>query len=379
MIGDPQGFGVERVEREREEKELLFRHLMPVKMGYHRDLCCMDSTRQSLLNQITDWVANKSGQENVLQRNAYWLYGSPGIGKTSLAHLICASLHKQNHLAGAFFFQRDNLNLSKPINVLPTFIHELAIHFPPFRTIVAKHLSDDPKLTPESLKGSLFLDFICSLPCHPDHTLVFVIDTLDKCGDAKTRPRLLKILTNAAAQTPWLKIIVTSRTEVDIHHFFDTLTQSSYSSYDLATDRDASDDLRVFAQSQFDSVASVWHFDTPWPNESDFNRVISRANGLFIYIKMLVLALERYEDPEELLKDALQDSAGTGLESLYMLYANILKAQTVHKKAEFQRVIGVLLTTSPYRALCDEMIAELAGVKPNLVKKWVDALSSLLY
>ena len=42
-------------------------------------------------------------------------------------------------------------------------------------------------------------------------------------------------------------------------------------------------------------------------------------------------------------------------------------------------MIEVLLTTSPYRALCDETIAELVEVKPNLVKKWVDALSSLLY
>src|SRR5258706_5555393 len=108
---------------------------MPVKTGYHHDLCCMDSTRQSLLNQITDWVANKSGQagqESVLQMNAYWLYGSLGIGKTLLVHLICASLHERNHLAGAFFCRRDDPNLSKPINILPTFIHKLAIIFPPF-------------------------------------------------------------------------------------------------------------------------------------------------------------------------------------------------------------------------------------------------------
>ncbi len=265
------------------------------------------------------------------------------------------------------------------MNILPTFIHKLAIIFPPFRTIVAKHLRDDPNLTPESMKGSLFLDLIRSLPRLPEHTLIFVIDALDECGDAKSRPCLLKVLAHAATQASWLKIIITSRTEVDIQHFFDTLTQSLYLPYDLATDRDASGDLRAFARSQFDSVASVWHFDTPWPKESDFNRVISWANGLFIYIKTLVLALEVHEDPEELLKDALQDSAGTGLESLYTLYSNILKAQIVHKKAEFQRMIGVLLTTSPYRTLCDETIAELAGVKPNLVKKWVDALSSLLY
>ena len=207
----------------------------------------MDGTRQSLLNQITGWVANKSGQESVLQRNTYWFYGSPGIGKTSFAHSICASLHKQEHLAGAFFCQRDDLILSKPIHILPTFIYKLATIFSPFRTIVAKRLHNDPNLTPESMEGSLFLDFIRSIPSHPEHTLVFVIDALDKCGNAKTRPRLLKVLTNAAAQASWLKIIITSRTEMDIQRFFGTLTQPSHLSCDLSTDRDASADLQEFA------------------------------------------------------------------------------------------------------------------------------------
>jgi hypothetical protein len=339
----------------------------------------MDGTRQSLLDQILDWVANKSAQENILRKNMYWFYGSPGIGKTSLAHSICASLHEQGHLAGAFFCRRDDPNLSEPRNILPTLIHKLATLLPPFRNIVAKHFRGDPNLTPESMKGSLFLDFIRSLPLHPEHTLVFIIDALDECGDPRSRPDLLKVLTNAAAQAPWLKIIITSRIEVDIQHFFDALIQSTYLSYDLATDQDASADLRAFARRQFDFVASVWHLTTPWPEESDFNRVISRANGLFIFIKTLVLALERCKDPEESLKGALQDSAETGLESLYELYFSILKTQIVPNDAEFQRMIGVLLATSPYRPLCDETIAELAGVKPNLVKRWVDALSSLLY
>ena len=163
------------------------------------------------------------------------------------------------------------------------------------------------------------------------------------------------------------------------YQFFDTLTQPSYLPYDLAKDRDAGVDLQAFTRSQFDLVAKQWHLNPAWPEESDFNRVIIRANGLFIFIKTLVLALQRCEDPEEALKAALQESAGTGSESLYELYSSILKAQIVHKNAEFQRMVGVLLSTSPYRALCDETIAKLAGVKPNLVKTWVDALSSLLY
>jgi len=338
----------------------------------------MNGTRQSLLNQILDWVTNNSGQDNALQSNVYWFNGLPGVGKTTLAHSICASLHERHYLAGAFFCQRDDPNLSEPRTILPTFIHKLAILLPPFRTIVEKHLREDPNLTPESMKGSLFLDFIRSLPHHPEHIFVFVIDALDECGDHRSRPGLLKDLTDAAAQAPWLKIIITSRTEVDIQRFFDTLTQSAYLPYDLATDQDASADLRTFARSQFDLVASTWYFDTPWPNESDFNRVISRANGLFIFIKTLALALERCADPEATLKAALQDSDATGLEALYKLYSSILKARIIHNKHKFQRVIGVLLTSSPNRALCDETIAELAGVKPNLVKMWVNALSPLL-
>ena len=385
-IVDPQEFNVElaraeqaRAEQARAEQESLLRRLKPVETGYQPNLCCMEGTRQSLLNQIMDWAANRSGQENVLQSNTYWCYGSPGIGKTSLAHSICKRLHEGNHLAGAFFCRRDDPNLSEPVNILPTFIHKLAMIIPPFRTIVAQHLHDDPNLTQGLINGSLFLDFLRALPRHPDNTLIFVIDAFDECGNARSRPGILKGLTDAAAQVPWLKIIITSRTEVDIQHFFDQLTQSSHLRYDLVTDQDASADLRAFARSEFDLVIKDWHIPSPWPEESDFNKVISRAKGLFIFIKTLVLALELFEDPKESLKEALQESAGTGLESLYELYSSILKAQRVHKKAEFQRMIGVLLTAAPYRALCDETIAELAGVELYLVQRWVDALGSLLY
>src|SRR5258706_3069191 len=97
---------------EQAEEEFLFRRLKPVETSYHRNLHCMEGTRQSLLNHIMDWTANKSGEENVLQSNMYWFYGSPRIGQTSLAHSICANLHSQNLLAGAFFCQRDDPNLS---------------------------------------------------------------------------------------------------------------------------------------------------------------------------------------------------------------------------------------------------------------------------
>jgi hypothetical protein len=136
--------------------------------------------------------------------------------------------------------------------------------------------------------------------------------------------------------------------------------------------------LQTFTRSQFDLVAKKWCLTTPWPEQLLFEEVISHANGLFIFIKTLVLALRQCEDPEESLKAALQGPTGPGLKPLYSLYSSILKERRVPSNADFRRMIGVLLTTAQYRPLCQETIANLAGVRPNMVKKWVNDLGSLL-
>ena len=229
------------------------------------------------------------------------------------------------------------------------------------------------------MKETLLPDFIRSLPRHPRHPLVFVIDALDECGDTRSRPGILNALIDAGEQALWLRIIITSRPEVNIQCFFDAPTHLSHLRYDLATDQEASADLRTFARQEFNFVASNWHLTTPWPEESLFDRVISRANGLFIFVKTITLALEVCADPNESLEAALQGSDGAGVMPLYALYSSILRARISHSHTEFRRTVGVLLTTASYRALCEETIAELVGVRPNLVRKWVDGLSSLLY
>ena len=199
----------------RVEQEFLLTRLKRVETGYDLKLCCMEGTRETLLNQIMAWAANDSYTSNL-----YWIHGLPGIGKTSLAHSICKKLHNKQRLAGAFFCQRDDANMSELRNILPTLISKLAEIFPPFRSIVADRLRSDPNLTSKSMEDSVFLDFICNLPRHPKHALVFVIDALDECGDDQDRPVLLRVLNEAVAHAPWLKIIVTSRPEDEINPTF---------------------------------------------------------------------------------------------------------------------------------------------------------------
>jgi len=332
----------------------------------------MEGTRESILNQIIAWVTNGAGQKDVDRGSPYWIYGLPGIGKTSLAHSICKKLDERKQFAGAFFCRRDDTNSSEPRNILPTLIYQLAKTSRPFRSIVTEHLQENQHMTPQSMQNTLFLEFIRSTPCHSNQVpLVVVIDALDECGNTKSRADILKVLVDAAALAAWLKIIITSRPEVDIIRSLGTATK-----YDLGSDQEATDDLRAFAQSQLNLVASTWGLATPWPAESLLNKVILRAKGLFIFIKTLVLALEESEDPEEYLEEALHGSASAGSESLYSLYSNIVKAHS--RIAGFWRMIAVI-TTAQYRPLRKDAIAELAGVKPNLVEKLVDGLSSLLY
>ena len=359
----------------RVEEGLLLARLETVRTNYDRELRCMDGTREFLLEHLMNWASKEPGQK---ESNTYWISGLPGIGKTSLAHSICARLHKGKHLAGAFFCRRDDASLSEPRNILPTLISKLAIIFPPFRHLMVQRLRKDPNLTPSSMDHSLLLELISKLPWRPKRTLVFVIDAIDECGDSLTRSRILKALTDAAAHAPWLKIIITSRPEEDIHCLFDPLIGSPHERYDLDTDKEAASDLRIFAEFRFKIVASKRRLAPAWPEPSLFDQVISQAAGLFIFIETIARALEERHNPVEDLKAMLQDSAST-LKPLYRLYSIILEAPMVHSAAEFRRMIGVLLAAAPHRPLCEETIAELAGVRPDLVKMWVADLSSLLY
>ena len=361
----------------RVEQELLLGRLKSVETNYHQDSRCMDGTREFLLKQLMDWAITEPGQKE--GSSTFWIYGLPGIGKTSLAHSICASLHKGKNLAGAFFCQRDHDSLNEPRNILPTLIHKLAGTFPLFRSVVAEHLSTDPHLTPGSMNHTLLLELIRRLPRPPRHALVFVIDAFDECGNARTRPGILNALISAAAAAPWLKIIITSRPEDDILRLFNTLVRSPHERYDLAADKAAASDLRIFAKERFKQVALTRHLRAPWPVQSILDQVISRAEGLFVFIETVALDVEKCNDPTEKLKAMLKDSDGTGLTFLYGLYSSILEARIQHSTAEFQQMIGVLLTAAPHRPLCEETIAELAGVRLDLVEMWVADLSSLFY
>ena len=72
------------------EQDFLLTRLKRVETGYDLALRCMEGTRVTPLDQIMAWAADASDSSNI-----YWIYGLPGIGKTSLAHSICEMFHNK--------------------------------------------------------------------------------------------------------------------------------------------------------------------------------------------------------------------------------------------------------------------------------------------
>src|SRR5450432_2153729 len=181
----------------------------------------MEGTRITVLNDAVAWALRRDTPPNGSNaENIYWLYGSPGLGKTSFANSLCERLHRTKNLGGSFFCKRDDPILRQPKRVLPTLISKLAEMWSPYRKLVAQALQDDPQLNPDSAGGEILLKLLKSLQKRPPSTFVLVIDALDECGESDTRKPLLKSLLETCFQVPWLKIIVTSRPETDIEGFF---------------------------------------------------------------------------------------------------------------------------------------------------------------
>ncbi|KAG8784618.1 POC1 centriolar protein A [Serendipita sp. 397] len=367
--------------RSMEEKMLLDR-LEPTRTVYRLDRGCMEGTRVSLLDEIVAWaMCSRRGTTTSVgpdNQSVYWLYGIPGIGKTAMAHSICAQLHKEGRLGGTFFCRRDDPELSDPKSVLPTLIYNLAETWGGYRKLIAEKLRNDPKLTRHSADDQLFLRLLESLQSHPPHSLVLVIDALDECGDSLSRSSLIARLIDASSRVSWLRIIVTSRQDSDIESSFMRF-DGRYSSKDLATDDRVLQDIRLFTQSKLYSIASRCRLPDDWPGDEKLDEIVERSGGLFIFVETLSQLLKGGLDPDQYLVEALSVGSGSALERLYNLYTTAIRSQIDRNQDEFRSAMGTIIVVGRYRPLSDEAVAELAGLRTNVVTTLVNKLGSLLY
>jgi hypothetical protein len=68
---------------------------------------CLPNTRVELLRDVTAWVDGPD------QRSVFWLNGTAGTGKSTVARTIASTYHGRGNLGGSFFFSRGGGGLSR--------------------------------------------------------------------------------------------------------------------------------------------------------------------------------------------------------------------------------------------------------------------------
>jgi hypothetical protein len=339
----------------------------------------MAGTRTAILDYLVDRASKPGSQNNPSNDSSagrmYWLYGSPGLGKTSIANSLCNRLHENKNLGGSFFCRRDDPILREPKRVLPTLVSKLAGMWGPYRKLVAQALQDDPQLDPESRRGEALFSLLGQVQKHPPRTLVLVVDALDECGDYDTRNQLLKCLLETCSRVSWIKVIITSRPEHDIKTFFET---NHISSRDLAEDDQTHDDIQLFTTHRMASIASRRHLPLDWPGEDRLKQITDQSGGLFIFAETLCRFVDKH-NANALLAKVLDGGSGDANARLHQLYSTAILSGIDECKKEFRSLAQAVVAVAIYRPLPDETLASLMELEPGIVRSLVDGLSSILY
>ena len=338
----------------------------------------MDGTRTKVLDNLFAWAVTPVDDEtrsNGSNCNLFWLHGSPGLGKTSVANSLCYQLRVSGNLGGSFFCKHDNPDLREPNRVLPTLIAKLVLMWGPFRQLVAKVLLNDPQLNPRSTHGELLLKPLQLLKRHPPRPLVLVIDALDECGRPNARGTLLKCLMDACSLAHWLKVIVTSRPEYDIKTFFD---RHRINSLDLATDDLDGKGIHLFTKHRMESVAIRRHLPPDWPGARRLSQIVERSHGLFIFVDTLSRVVD-VPTPEPLLVEVLDGKLEGANAELHRLYSAALNLHAVGRTEDLKSILRAVVAVSSCRPLCANTLGKWIGLETSTILSWVDELSSLLY
>ena len=105
---------------ERDERNMLEKLKPALAARFSDGRACMAGTRTSILQQIAEW------NEGRTSTNSFWVHGTAGSGKSTIASSVCEQLRDKNVLAGSFYCKRDIPDQRDPWKILLSLSYALA-------------------------------------------------------------------------------------------------------------------------------------------------------------------------------------------------------------------------------------------------------------
>ncbi|KAK6360393.1 hypothetical protein TWF730_006535 [Orbilia blumenaviensis] len=366
---------------------------------------CHPETRKELLQEIKEWARDLQAER------IFWLNGMAGAGKSAIARTIAKYFDKddQCQLAATFFFDRGENERNSATLLFTTIAVQLSQRIP----ALVPHIKSAIKENPQIGTGFLEQQFekLISQPLKTlgqnSKPLIFIIDALDECGEAKEDEIeqiffFLRELQNIG--TVPIKIFLASRPESSIRRGFGHLSSkypNIYKSIKLHDFKDISlstiegdislstieSDISIFLKDKFSEIVSDFNneedssahtLELDWPGNKEVQKLVKLAAPSFIFaatVTRFIGGKKPEWNPERKLNIVLKyGTTGSPMDRTYLPVlrqldadVDISESQLEEFRQEFREIIGTIvilkdpLSTPSLAKLLDIDIRQING------------------
>jgi len=305
----------------------------------------------------------------------------------------------------SFFISRKLSDRRQASEILHTLGAGIARLHPDAQATILDALKSDDRLTQLALctqVEKLLLNPLRAV-CGSNSPLkiCLLIDALDECEDLDELggPDFLGAIlqTIINLNNCHVKLVVSSRPELAIRNCFtsavgevaDCLTKEiKLHEIDIDT---VQMDIQKFLSHHFAALAKRMRISTPWPRSSDFNLIVERANGLFVYAATVVgFIQDRRFSPTERLRELLETATPRNpydpspYVQLDQLYCDILQhfLGPDNQSPDSTLCIRVRLVLAAilysFEALPIGTLSAFLGLRPAEIQAIVDGLAAFI-
>ncbi|KAH9484684.1 hypothetical protein JR316_0001583 [Psilocybe cubensis] len=349
---------------------------------------CHPGTRERIIETIMEWIDAPNPEKQAL-----WLYGPAGAGKSAIGHSIAMKLQESlecQRYGSSFFFAKGAPGRGDGNKLFSTIAYELAMNFPEYRAVLDAVMQDNPTLPTKSINvqiQNLLIRPLRKLSNWPSHHPTIIIDGLDECsGEKRMHGAILSTISNTIIQhrIP-LRFLIISRPEYWIADAFEIGCFSSVvKRLSLRDDHDADAGIRHYLCDEFnriydENIDVMCSIPRPWPQEQIIERFVACASGQFVYASTVIKFVgdSLHCDPLEQLRVLTTDESceeSSAFSELDHLYVTILS--TYPRWGMLKRVLGAIVHRS---AMSEAVMEHIFDVPPPELRQILRSMRPLIY
>ncbi|GAB1518046.1 hypothetical protein RhiTH_001104 [Rhizoctonia solani] len=336
---------------------------------------CARDTRANILNELEQWSLDPT------KPNIFWVNGTAGMGKTTIAYTFAQSLRERGALGATFFCVRASGECRDARRIIPAIAYQLAQYLFSFRSALLDVLENEHSMKLESIADQceqLIKEPLSRIKGGMTTWPIIVIDGLDECSSSSEVETMLDMLFRVVPKLP-IKVLVTSRPEPNIRRGIVAQSDQSRSICVLREIDDSPVEVEVEQYLHEALGNSV--------SEHDLSRLSRLSGGWFICAVTLVRYLFRQGNivDQGRLEAALtlpSDSENRHLD-IDRLYTMILDSAVYgpDQEPEDQEQMRLIIWTAlrVREPISVDTLAALTGIEVTKANILLEPLYSILY